>query len=66
MEQPFLTQKIWKEQTGKSIVSFSKTRWWSRSEVVHQIMVQFGDMVPFLTNVDLGSTVTCSNLLAMV
>ena len=29
-------------------------------------MVQFGDVVPFLANADLGSTVTCSSLFAMV
>lgn len=33
---------------------------------MHQIMVQFGNVVPFLTNADLGSTVTRSNSLAMV
>ena len=60
------TRALWKEQTGKSMASFSKTRWWSRWEVMYQIMVQFGDVLPFLTNADLGSTVTRSNLLAMV
>ena len=60
------TKALWKEQTGKSMASFSKTRWWSRWEVMYQIIVQFGDAVPFLTNADLGSTVTRSNLLAIV
>ena len=60
------TKALWKEQTGKSMASFSKTRWWSRWEVMHQIMVQFGDVVPFLTNADLGSPATCSHLLEIV
>ena len=33
---------------------------------MHQIMVQFGEVVPFLTNIDSGSTVTCSHLLRKV
>ena len=24
------TKRLWKDQTGKSMASFSKTRWWSR------------------------------------
>ena len=60
------TKALWKEQTGKSMASFSKTRWWSRWEVMHQIMVQFGDVVPFRTNADLGSPATCSHLLEIV
>lgn len=39
-----------REQMGKSMALFSKTRWQSRWMVMHQIMVQFGDVVPFLTN----------------
>ena len=34
--------------------------------MIQQIMEQFGDVVPFLTNADLGSTLTRSNLLGMV
>ena len=49
------TKHLWKEQTGKSMPSFSKTRWWSRWEVMQQIMTQFGDVVPFLDgNQDIG------------
>ena len=33
---------------------------------MHQIMVQFGDVVPFLANPDLGSPATCSHLLEIV
>lgn len=49
------TKALWKEQTGKPMATFSKTRWWSRWEVMQQIMVQFGDLAPFLDkNQDLG------------
>ena len=55
------TKALWKRIHRKSMASFSKTRWWSWWEVMHQIMVQFGDVMPFLTNADLGSSVTRSN-----
>ena len=60
------TKALRKRIHRKSMASFSKTRWWSQWEVMHQMMVQFGDVMPFLTNADLGSSVTHSNLLAMV
>ena len=51
-----LKQKaFWKEQTGKAMASYNKTCWWSRWEVLHQLMVQFGDIEPFLRrNEDIG------------
>ena len=42
------TKALWKEQTGKAMASYSKTHWWSRWEILHQLMVQFGDIEPFL------------------
>lgn len=46
------TKMLWKNHTGKSVASYGKTRWWSK---LHQIMVQFGDIEPFLTaNTDIG------------
>ena len=49
------TKALWKDQTGKSMASFSKTRCWSRWEVMQQVMVQFGDLLPFLDrNQDIG------------
>ena len=49
------SKALWKEQTGRSIVTFSKTRWWSRWEVMHQLFWQFGALTPFLANhVDIG------------
>ena len=49
------TKALWKEQTNKAMASFSKTRWWSRWEIYNQLMLQFGDIEPFLIrNQDLG------------
>lgn len=46
---------LWKNHTGKAMASYSKTRWWSKWEILHQIMVQFGDIGPFLiANPDIG------------
>ena len=55
----------WKQQTGRSMASFSKTRWWSRWEVLHQLMLQFGDVESFLTRVDVGTS-TRSQLLTIL
>ena len=46
---------LWKQQTGKAMASYSATRWWSKWEIFKQVMVQFGDVEPFLnSNPDLG------------
>ena len=35
--------------------SYSATRWWSKWEIYHQLLIQFGDILPFLErNADLG------------
>ncbi|XP_065892612.1 uncharacterized protein [Dysidea avara] len=44
------TKLLWKELTGKQMISYSPTRWWSRWEVYYQVMVHFGDVEPFLKN----------------
>ena len=54
---------IWKELTGKAMGSFSATRWWSRWEIMDQILVQFGDIYKFLHTEDLGSNAACTKLL---
>ncbi len=41
---------LWKEQTGKSVLSYSATRWWSKWEVLHQTFLLFGDIERFLNN----------------
>ncbi len=43
------TKSLWKTETGKAMASFSKTRWWSKWEIMQNVMVQFGDIHPFLT-----------------
>ncbi len=46
---------LWSEKTGKAMSSYSATRWWSKWEVMHQVMQFFGDIEPFLTvNADLS------------
>ena len=44
----FKAQAIWKQQTGRTISSFSATRWWSKWEVMNQILELFGDIENFL------------------
>ena len=56
---------IWKTQTERAMQSYSTTRWWSRFEVMHQVMVQFGDIESFLRNEDVSS-VTSSKLLKIM
>ena len=37
------------------MASYSATRWWTKWEIFNQLLVQFGDIEPFLhTNSDLG------------
>ena len=42
------TRMLWREQTGRSMPTYSATRWWSRWEVYKQLLVQFGDLESFL------------------
>ncbi len=45
----------WRAQTGRAMKSHSKTRWWSRWEIVNQLLELFGDIQPFLErNSDIG------------
>ena len=38
----------WKGRTGKALSSYNSTRWWSKREVMSQVMLFFGDVAPFL------------------
>lgn len=38
----------WKDKTGKAIRTYSKTRWWSKWQVMEQVHDMFGDVVGFL------------------
>ena len=45
----------WKDQTGISMVTYSSTQWWSKWEVIKQLLELFGDVEVFLRqNTDLG------------
>ena len=43
---------LWKERTGKSVKTLSKTQWWSRWEVIDEVMLLFGDIELFLMEHD--------------
>ena len=46
---------LWKEQIGQAMASYSATRWWSKWELMKQIITQFGDIEPFLkSSTDVG------------
>ena len=36
------TRLLWKSKTGRSMSSYSATRWWSKWEVIKQVLVYFG------------------------
>ena len=42
------TKFLWRELTGKSMATYSHTKWWSKWEVMHQLLQYFGDVEPFL------------------
>ena len=44
----YKVKALWEEATGRAMASYSKTRWWSRWEVMNQVMIQFGFIAPFL------------------
>ena len=54
---------LWKERSGLAICSYCPTRWWSKWEVMHQLMKVFGDVEPFLRSSDDFSGNTRAKLL---
>ena len=42
------TKMLWRSTTGQSMASYSKSRWWSKWEVIKQVMLSFGGVEPFL------------------
>ena len=57
---------LWRSRTGRSMRSYSQTRWWSRWEVYQLLMLLFGDVLPFLEeNTDL-SPITRQKLLSIL
>ena len=45
------------------MVSYSQTQWWSQWEIMNQVLVQFGDIEPFLVEHSDVSPATQSKLL---
>lgn len=60
------TRFKWKEITGKSMASFSDTRWWSRWEVCNQVLWQFGDVLPFVQCNTNSSPATTAKLMQLL
>ena len=56
---------LWKEQTGRAVASYSSTRWWSRWEVYHQLLLLFGDVELFLQRNDDVGAASWQKLLAI-
>ena len=48
----FKARTLWKSRTDCSVKSYSVTRWWSKWEVMRQLMVYFGDLLSFLEEND--------------
>ncbi|MDD9819071.1 MAG: hypothetical protein OXU61_13195 [Gammaproteobacteria bacterium] len=46
------TRLLRKTQTGKSMMTYSSTRWWSKWEVMKQMLLYFSDIAPFLNEND--------------
>ena len=57
---------MWKQRTDTSVKSFSQTRWWSLWEVYHQLFLYFGDVQPFLEQLNDVSPRTVAQLLAIL
>ena len=45
------TKLRWKERTGHAMKSFSRTRWWSKWEMIRDILTYFADIQPFLEDI---------------
>lgn len=50
------TKLTWRTKTGLPIPTYSTTRWWSRWEVLKQMLCYFGDIRSFLDDKDLPPT----------
>ena len=56
---------LWKERTGQQYWEYSATKWWSKFEVINQLMNLFGDLQPFLEDTSV-SPATRGKLLAIL
>ena len=57
---------IWKNRTGKAVISYSPTRWWSRWKLMSQVMAYFGDVALFWETNSEISPATNQKLLEML
>ena len=57
---------LWKEKTSQAYRGYSATRWWSKFEVMKQLMELFGDVQPFLEENASISPATRTKLLGML
>ena len=57
---------LWKERTGQLYRGYSATRWWSKFEVMNQLMDLFGDVQLFLEEHTSISPATRGKLLAIL
>ena len=57
---------LWRERTGHSFQGYSTTRWWSKFEVLKQLLDLFGDVTPFLESSTDISPATRGKLLTML
>ena len=59
----FNAKLLWRERTGLSMKSHSKTPWWSKWEILKQVSDYFGDVLPFLEENASLSPITRQHLL---
>ena len=57
---------LWKERTGELYQRYSATRWWSKFEVMNQLLKLFGDVLPFLEENTGLSSATRGKLLSIL
>ena len=57
---------LWKERTGRAFEGYSATRWWSKYEVMRQLVELFADVEPFLEMHTDISPATRGKLLSML
>ena len=48
----FYAKCLWKEHTGFTIDGYCQTRWWSKWEIMNQLLTVFGDVERFLRSLD--------------
>ena len=57
---------LWNGRTDRAMASYSTTRWWSRWEVMNQVLQLFGDIEPFLKDHDDISPATRTMLMQIL